>query len=107
MGKKLTTEQFIEKARLVHGDKHDKYTETNTTILKSIIRDGMKKYVSYVQNTESSGKRLTTIVKVIIVLYVRLKIKPIQRSNLLNPHKKSMVIGMIIPLLNIRIAKQK
>lgn len=23
MGKKLTTEQFIEKARLVHGDKYD------------------------------------------------------------------------------------
>ena len=27
MGKQLTTEQFIEKARLVHGDKYD-YSKT-------------------------------------------------------------------------------
>ena len=41
--RKLTTEQWIEKARKVHGDKYD-YLKLNMIIQKKIIKNQQKIY---------------------------------------------------------------
>ena len=57
MSKKLTTEQFIEKAKLIHGDKYD-YSKTNYINYSTKIEIICKKHGSFFQtpNGHLEGK---------------------------------------------------
>ena len=52
MGKKITTEEFVERAKEVHGDKYD-YSKANYTSIRGEVEIVCKEHGSFMQSAQA------------------------------------------------------